>query len=129
MNPAVRNALEAVQAPPDVRQPYDLGFYALGYERRSRYVASELTGCTRQLCGFEYDTDALAIGENRRWASDHGVIVNKPRNYRTDEGGHLREFVRAMVANAETGEREKRVFVDVSSMDRSLLARLLASTY
>jgi hypothetical protein len=129
MNPAVRNGLEAIRAPIDVKQDYDLGFYAIGYERRSSFVASQLAARTKKLYGLEYDTAALAIQENRKWAEENGVIRHQPINYRTDEEGHLWSFVDKAIGEIDEGDNEKVIFIDVSSMDRSLLARLLAAVF
>jgi hypothetical protein len=129
MIPAVRSRLEAVRAPDDLKQSYDLGFYALGYERRSRFVASQLAPGTKKLYGFDYDTTALAIHENRRWAEENAVLTHRPLNYRSDEDGQIWNFVNKAISDVENGDAEKAIFLDVSSMDRSLLARVLASIF
>jgi hypothetical protein len=130
MNPIVRNSLNAIRAPEDALiNTYDLGFYTIGYERRSRFLASKLIGKTKCLCGLEYATGALAMDENRRWAAEAGVHITRLNEYRIDKDRSLHRFVHGVFSEYACSEHEKHIFVDVSSMDRSLMARLLHSIF
>lgn len=130
MTPDVKKDLNVIPASEGaLSAAYDLGFYAIGYERRSRFVASKLIDNTSSLCGFEYSTGALAIEENRSWASESGVSIHTLKGYEIDNGGDLLHFVQRALTKWATDRREKRLFVDVSSMDRSLIARLLHSIF
>jgi hypothetical protein len=130
MKADVRKTLSAFKAPSDLRaDQYQVGFYAIGYERRSRYVAETLALNTKLLCGLEYETDALAIRENREWADRARVIRRKLDDYRLDGSGNFKKFVDGLIQNNTVIGEAKTLFVDVSSMDRSLIARLLASIF
>jgi hypothetical protein len=106
-----------------------LGFYVIGYERRSRFVASSLAEQTNALCGLEYPAQALAFGENQKWAKAHGVSIEPLNDYRADREGKFRNFVAHYVESHTISAKEKLLFVDVSSMDRSLIGRLLNSIF
>jgi hypothetical protein len=130
MNPETKKLLSAVRAPVDLCvKRYDLGFFAIGYERRSRFVASCLCEATNRLCGFEYQTEELAIEENKSWARDSGALVESLGNFRTDRDGSFCLQIQNLVEENTTATAHKLIFVDVSSMDRSLIARLLASLF
>lgn len=130
MRDDIKKSLVAAAAPSDPQtDEYDFGFYAIGYERRSRFIASSLSSRTKSLCGFEYSTTALAFDENRTWASEHNVSIKPLNGYRVDRDGAFRKFVAEYVAKRSVNNSEKRFFIDVSSMDRSLIGRLLNSIF
>jgi hypothetical protein len=130
MTPEIRRLLTAAKAPEELRgNSYDVGFYAIGYERRSRFVANYLSKHTTALFGFEYPTTELAFKENKIWAEQHKVGEAKLTDYRADKHHRFSEFVRNSVAKNTSASEHKSIFVDVSSMDRSLIARLLNSIF
>ena len=129
MKQEIRQSLAASTAPSDLQsEEYDFGFFTIGYERRSRFVASNLLTRTRSLCAFEYDTKALAISENKEWASKNNVLARPLTDYRVDRNGEFRDFIASYIRE-HSPNVEKRFFVDVSSMDRSLIGRLLNSIF
>jgi len=129
MREDIRKALIVRGAPKQLHlEEYEVGFFAIGYERRSRFVAEKLASKTDRLCGFEYDTTALAFDENHMWAKEHGVQIERLNAYRVDRDGRFRNLV-AKYLRPEPSGQMKRIFVDVSSMDRSLIARLLNSIF
>lgn len=129
MRDDIRKALSVRGAPKRLHlDEYDFGFFAIGYERRSRFIASALAPNTGELCGFEYDTNALAFSENRNWASEHEAHIQALYDYRVDREGRFRDFVAKYLRRKPAGQM-KRIFIDVSSMDRSLIARLLNSIF
>ena len=119
-----------IAAPSDLlADEYDLGFYTIGYERRARFIASSLAGRTKSLCAFEYNTNALAFAENRAWAVNQKVLIKPLADYRVDRESNFRKFVAHYIEEYSSKEAVKRLFVDVSSMDRSLIGRLLHSIF
>jgi hypothetical protein len=131
MREDTKKSLVAVAAPSDLQSDeYDFGFYAIGYERRSRFIAASLAKRTKSLCGLEYTTTtALAISENRAWASEHNVSIKPLNGYRVDRDGKFRNFIAHYIEEHSVKGKEKLFFVDVSSMDRSLIGRLLNSIF
>jgi hypothetical protein len=130
MRDDIKKSLVAVAAPTDVHSDeYDFGFYTIGYERRSRFIASSLAKRARSLCAFEYNTDALAFFENKSWALEQNVTLEPLDGYRVDREGKFRDFVARYVEDHSAKQSNKRFFVDVSSMDRSLIGRLLNSIF
>lgn len=55
------------------------------------------------------------------------MTVHKLDSYRVDRGGKFRSFVSHFIERKPTEQPERRFFIDVSSMDRSLIGRLLNS--
>lgn len=130
MTPETRALLSAAKSPENIAETkYDVGFCVIGYERRSRFIASSLRQNTRALFAFEYVTDDLAAAENRRWARDNKAIGLSLGDYRVDRSGKFLQGVRACMEESCANANHKMIFVDVSSMDRSLIARLLCSIF
>jgi hypothetical protein len=130
MTPEIKQLLTASRPPEDLRDTsYDVGFYAIGYERRSRYIASYLSKQTKSLIGFEYRATELAFNENKAWAHENEVKELKLGDYRVDRENQFAAAVGDSIATSSSGTTQKQIFVDVSSMDRSLIARLLNSIF
>ncbi len=130
MKDEIKKTLFAAVAPAEPQaDDYDVGFYAIGYERRSRFIASLLAPRTSTLCAFEYPVTALASDENRTWARNNRVEAIPLHNYRVDRDGSFRKTVAEFLERSSANNRVKKIFVDVSSMDRSLIARLLSSIF
>lgn len=132
MTPEIRRLLTAVKPSNELHaDSYDVGFFAIGYERRSRFVANYLSKQTKALFGLEYPSVELAFHENKAFSHRQGVneIKLAEMGYRADRKSRFSQFVRESVEKYTSVTAHKKIFVDVSSMDRSLIARLLNSIF
>lgn len=106
--------------------PYHLGFFSIGYEHRSRFIASRLERKTDRLCGLEYaNSRGGAFDENKRWVAGTSTHAIPALDYRLDRQKRFRTQIEAAILESRPSGLAQRIWIDVSSMDRSLMARML----
>jgi hypothetical protein len=102
-----------------VEDRYDVAIGTVGYEQRARYVFENIgaRGASCVACGFS-DQRVLAYDDNSRWFESHGFRVDhKPDS---EYAGWL-----SNAFNLTSERASLRVLVDISSMTRVRLARLI----
>lgn len=110
---------------------YDLGFYCIGFEKRSRFIAQSWQMNVDSLVGFKYPTYALAAPDNLNWSESVGATIvdlahgNDASDYRSDNHGVYKTLISDKVASLSQKTNELKVFFDISSADRSLTARVI----
>ena len=94
--------------------------YCIGYEMRSRFVAQEYQWSASKTIAVEYTAgQVLSFDENKKLAKQKNFEIISDQN----------ELVETAIGRTIVTLREKvgtaKVAVDVSSMDRSLMSRVL----
>jgi hypothetical protein len=94
--------------------------FCLGYEARSRFAAEAINWSSAKTLAIEYSVgQVLSFEENKRFArqKDFKTIPDRPDIVETE--------LRRMIAAVRAEGRSAKIAVDVSSMDRSLMSRVL----
>jgi len=93
-----------------------MGYYAIGYEARSRFIAQKFEKQSSALCAIDLENPAiLSYSENLAHAAR-----NKHYHVRRSELS-----LKEQILPFPNRESELRLFIDVSSMDRRTLAMVL----
>jgi hypothetical protein len=109
---------------------YDLGFFVVGTEARSRHIAEKFAERTKSLVALRYPLRQVgSYVRNHRWAKANSCEIFDLGNYVIDEGRELFNIIQAKIRAIVPGEGLARVWIDVSSMDKALLARVLLCVY
>lgn len=109
---------------------YDLGFFVVGTETRSRYIAERISGRTEALIALRYPLRQVgSYVDNHRWARAVGCEVFPLGNYVTDEGRDVFSMIKAKIQALLPCDGTIRVWIDLSSMDKALLARVLLAVH
>lgn len=116
---------QIIVLPSDARNDFDIGFYVVGYEGRSRFVMSKIGPNVKKIIGLVYDrTLGISFPENLQFAEKNGVELFELSDYQTDRSMSFVRYVERALGASTGRDGEIRILVDVSSMDRSLMARL-----
>ncbi|WP_417713722.1 hypothetical protein [Pseudophaeobacter arcticus] len=103
----------------ETHDSFDFLVYSVGYERRSRYVASQFSKQANKILAFVFpDCHELSFDENLKYAQEIGAF---PFYEHLD--------LRAVFSEADSELntlKGKRILVDVSSMSRTVLSVLLS---
>ena len=114
-----RLAVRNLSASPE--KLYNSAFvYCIGYETRSRFVAQEYSWSSNKTIAIEYTAgQVLSFDENKKLAEQKAFEIVSDQN----------ELVETAIGRTIVALRRKegsaKVAVDVSSMDRSLMSRVL----
>lgn len=102
---------------------YEWLLCSLGYETRSRYIASRLRDrCMGVVAIGFHEQNVLAYASNRRWCEEHGVeVIPQP----PDDLGHW--WTTRLAATYEDERPLLRIAVDISSMPRARIASVVSS--
>jgi len=95
--------------------------YAVGYESRSRYCASELQGEKTALLGLRFgDNEVVAFSANLEWATSRGEVA-MAKSYASCQS-EVGAWMTRLSRERGTG---LRIGLDVSSLSRKLIAASL----
>lgn len=99
---------------------FDFLIYAVGYEARSRFVASRFAKQAEHVIAFVFsECQELSFSENLAYASEVGAATF----YNAEQlGTQIRVTMKEKTASLDG----KRILVDVSSMSRTVLSAVLA---
>lgn len=94
--------------------------YCIGYEVRSRFSAQEINWNPKRTLAIEYSVGQVhSFDENRKFAEQKGFTLA------SDQTGVVEAAIQRLITSLRRTEGPVRIAVDVSSMDRSLMARVL----
>lgn len=94
--------------------------YCIGYESRSRFAAEYCRWSSKKTIAVEYSAgQVLSFEENRSFARKNEFVTVPDRE------GLLEQALSRAISTMRSLEGTARVAIDVSSMDRSLMSRVL----
>jgi hypothetical protein len=108
----------------DTNTAPDLLIYCIGYEARSRHIAEIYRDCPITRIAIYYDDNkVLSYRQNHQLAEGSGATI-----VACDPAAIRREIEKA-VGNIRCGGKQVRAAVDVSSMNRSVMASVILTLY
>jgi hypothetical protein len=117
---SVRLAVRNITIPTSLSE--SLFVYCIGFERRSRFLAERLDWSAELSIAIRYsESRVLSFEENNRIALNrgHGIVSDSP--------GVLEECMQRKLREARSKVGVASIAIDVSSMDRSLMARAMVT--
>ncbi len=98
-------------------EKYDLLVFAVGYEKRSRFIAEKFATKSKLVVGFQFpEGHILSFEDNKKFLSNvDGVLM---------EANETLEAI--LVKNGEADFYGKKVCLDVSSLNRGAMAAILS---
>lgn len=94
--------------------------YCIGYETRSRFIAQEYKWWPEKTIAIEYSIgQVLSFEANQEFARQSGFKIV------SDQHTLIEAAIRQTIASQRESEGTANITIDVSSMDRSLMSRVL----
>jgi hypothetical protein len=107
----------------ELQQPGEIFIFCVGFEKRSRFYAGslDLTECT--VLAIKYaNTQILSFEENLKYAAERAF------NIVDDNAGCIEEAIRSSLEAVRKNRQSPTITVDVSAMDRFVMARVLVTS-